>query len=118
MQPEPREQIRFIARMARQVYERSWDVVEILRAAGSADPDAAAAWREADRPGQQAQAPFIQALRDKGYLRPGLEQKEAANLVWALAGPDLYRMLVIESSWNSERYESWLADTLAFQLLA
>jgi AcrR family transcriptional regulator len=117
IQPEPRAQIRLIARMARQIYERSWDVVEILRAAGTADPDAAAAWREADRHARQAQAPFVQALAERGHLRASLDRREAADLVWALSGPDVYRLLVVDSGWSGDRYESWLAITLVFQLL-
>jgi AcrR family transcriptional regulator len=118
VQPDSRGQLRLAARLARQIYARSWDVVEILRAAGTADPYAAAAWHEADQRAREAQAPLIHALRDSGNLRPGLNEKEAADLLWALCGPDVYRLLVIDSSWSGDRYESWLGDTLNDQLLS
>jgi hypothetical protein len=32
--------------------------------------------------------------------------------VWALSSPEIYLLLVEESAWTSEQYESWVADTL------
>jgi hypothetical protein len=32
-------------------------------------------------------------------------------------GRDIYRMLVRERGWSSQKYEHWLADTLVLSLL-
>ena len=31
---------------------------------------------------------------------------------WAVASPEIYLLLVDESGWTSEQYETWAADTL------
>jgi AcrR family transcriptional regulator len=48
-------------------------------------------------------------------LRSGLDEKEARDLLWTLTGRDIYRMLVIERKWSSERHEKWLSDTPCVQ---
>ena len=44
----------------------------------------------------------------------------ATDLAWAMAGPDLYRKLVLEQGWTGNTYECLLADVLvaALPLLA
>jgi hypothetical protein len=51
-------------------------------------------------------------------LRPEVRERDAADLIHALMSPELYQLLVVDRHWNSERYERWLANTLADQLLA
>jgi len=53
-----------------------------------------------------------------GALRPGLRERDAADLIHALMSPELYRLLVVDRGWTPQRYQQWLATTLADQLLA
>jgi hypothetical protein len=57
-------------------------------------------------------------LARAGALRPKLRQRDAADIIHALMSPEVYRMLVIDRGWSSERYERWLAAILVDQLLA
>jgi hypothetical protein len=56
-------------------------------------------------------------LHDLGALRPGLEVDRAADILWTLNHPDLWRLLVTDRGWTSEAYETWIADTACAQLL-
>lgn len=56
-------------------------------------------------------------LRDKGGLRPGLDLDAAAETVWALASPELFRMVTQSAGWSKERFAGWLAEILAASLL-
>jgi prophage antirepressor-like protein len=56
-------------------------------------------------------------LLGKAKLRAGLDTEAAADIVWVMNDPGLYRMLVHERGWTPERFESWLAETLQRQLL-
>jgi TetR/AcrR family transcriptional regulator, regulator of cefoperazone and chloramphenicol sensitivity len=109
--------LRITAQFARAAYDRSWDIIEVMRGAGLADPEIAEAWRIADARARSAQAVLLAALVERGALQPHLTQAEAADVVWSLAGPDLYRLLVVESGWTSDRYQDWLADALVRLLL-
>jgi hypothetical protein len=51
-------------------------------------------------------------------LRPSIRAQDAGDIIHALASPELYHLLVVDRSWSPERYERWLAEALAGQLLA
>jgi hypothetical protein len=57
-------------------------------------------------------------LASSGALRPGLEERDAADILHALASPEVYGLLVTERGWSGERYETWLTTILGEQLLA
>jgi hypothetical protein len=50
-------------------------------------------------------------------LRSEVRERDAADLIHALMSPELYRLLVVDRGWKTERYERWLAETLVDQLL-
>jgi hypothetical protein len=51
-------------------------------------------------------------LRDAGRLQPELDHATARHIFWMLTDRDVYRMLVRERGWSSQKYQDWLADTL------
>ena len=61
---------------------------------------------------------MIISLRDAKRLRLGLNHQTARDIFWMLTGRDVYRMLVRERGWSSQKYQDWLADTLVLGLLA
>jgi AcrR family transcriptional regulator len=54
----------------------------------------------------------VDALAGKDGLRPGLSREEAADLVFALGGPEVYHLLVGIRGWSPQRFEAHLADLL------
>lgn len=59
----------------------------------------------------------MQFVAKQRSLTTGLTTSEAYDILWAFTGRDLYRMLVIERKWTSEKYEKWLAQHLIKNLL-
>jgi AcrR family transcriptional regulator len=59
---------------------------------------------------------LVDALTANGPLR--VPPDEAVETVWALASPELYRLLTEARGWSRARYCGWLADSLAALLLA
>ena len=47
---------------------------------------------------------LVGALSCKTPIRPGLTPQRAADVLFVLLGPDLYRTLVIERGWTSEEW--------------
>ena len=45
-------------------------------------------------------------------LRPRLDAAAAADIVWTLFGPGVFRLLVVECGWPGDRYETWLVGEL------
>jgi hypothetical protein len=65
----------------------------------------------------ERQERMIDSLRDAKRLRADLSYRAARDILWTLTGSDVYRMLVRERGWSSQRYQDWLADTLVRTLL-
>jgi AcrR family transcriptional regulator len=95
---------------------RSSDVYRILSSASGSDPAAAALLAEYQRARGVGQRRIARALARARALRPGLRERDAADLIHALMSPELYRLLVVDRGWSPGRYEEWLGRTLTEQL--
>ena len=60
---------------------------------------------------------IVTSLEDRFGLRAGLDIERATDLLMMLAGTGIYRTLVLDYEWPLDEYRSWLAATLAEQLL-
>lgn len=116
--PDPRVQLAGLAGIVRQVNGRAAPAHPLLVRAADSDPEAARLLAHYDRDRQQGQGQFARALAEAGTLRPGLTERDAADIIHALASPEMYRLLVTERGWSPDRFERWLAGTLITQLTA
>lgn len=117
-EPEPALQLaRFVAFVV-QLNIRVAPLYRILIGAADTDPGAAALVDTLGRQRQQGQSVIARALAGAGALRPGLRERDAADVIHALLSPELYRLLVLDRGWTSERYQQWLTETMIHQLLA
>lgn len=116
-EPDPRRRARILARETRPILERSAGLLMALRDAASADPELAETWAEVNRLMLEDHAAFARALARGGALRAGLTPGGAADLIWALASPEVYDRLVRRRGWSPERFEAWLADAIERLLL-
>ncbi len=115
--PDPHRQLAGFAGICRQINARIAPAYQILAGAAGADPEAAALLAGYTRQRQQGQGQIARSLARVGALRPGLKQRNAADIIHALMSPEVYRLLVSDRGWAPERYERWLADILTSQLL-
>jgi AcrR family transcriptional regulator len=96
---------------------RGRPLFDVITSAAEADPELAAKRDEMHRTRYHNLRTFVRALAAAGPLRDGLDETDAAATVWALAGPDMHRMLVDGLGWSQRRYVAWLRDTLEAALL-
>ena len=116
--PDPKNKIAGFAALLCDVMARTAPVHRILADAARSDEDAAALLAEIARQRQKGQRGIARSLaRGKG-LQPGLKERDAADIIHALASPEVYGLLVLDRRWNAERYETWLRAILIDQLLA
>ncbi len=113
---DPHKLLAGFAGVAVTINPRSSDVYRILSSAADSDPAAAKLLADFQRQRDDGQGRIARSLAKARALRPGLREGDAADLIHALMSPELYRLLVIDRSWSLERYEEWLASTLADQL--
>lgn len=117
-EPDPRKQLLGFAGISVAINTRSADIYRMLVSAAGSDAEAAALLAEYSRRRDAGQGQIARLLARGRALRPGLNERDAADVIHALMSPELYRLLVIDRSWALGRYEQWLAEALAAQLLA
>lgn len=114
---EPAALLAGFVRLTVQVNERVAPLYRILVSAAGSDPGAAALLDELTRQRQRGQRGIARALAEAGALRPDLRERDAADVIHALMSPELYRLLVVDRAWKTERYERWVTGLLVDQLL-
>jgi hypothetical protein len=114
---EARTQLLHLVSFSCRFFARAADIIEIARGAGSTDEDLSALWREGEERRLRGQRPLMAAWSRSGALRNGLSAAEALDILWAMTGPDHYRLFVVERKWSAERYQAWLGEMLQQLLL-
>lgn len=106
------------AAMAREINERILPLVTVLLAqatTGDAElREFAETIQREHTAGTQRMAGHI---AERFGLRPGLDAAAATDVIWALTGPELTNRLINGRGWSWDRYQAWLAVTLADMLL-
>jgi AcrR family transcriptional regulator len=115
---DPKNQIVGFCALVRGVMARAGPVHRILADAARSDQDAASLLTEIARQRHEGQRRIARSLALLGALRPGLRERDAADIIHALASPEVYGLLVFDRGWSGERYEKWLRSILIDQLLA
>jgi len=113
---DPVQLLTGFARVTSAINQRTNDVYRVLTSAAGSDPAAAELLGEIKQQRDQGQGQIARSLSRASALKPGLRQRDAADLIHALMSPEVYRLLVGDRGWTAERYEEWLATTLTQQL--
>lgn len=116
--PDPTGQLAGFVTFTAQLNARIAPLYWILVSAAGADPDAAVLLDELTRQRQQGQRVIAHALSTAGVLQPELQEQDAADVIHALLSPELYRLLVLDRGWKTDRYQRWLTRTITGQLLS
>jgi AcrR family transcriptional regulator len=114
---DPKEQLARFAALLREVMARAAPMHRILADAARSDEDAASLLPQLGRQRQEGQRRIARSLARSDALRAGLREREAADVIYALASPEVYGLLVFDRGWSAERYEKWVNAILVDQLL-
>jgi hypothetical protein len=114
---DPKNQLAGFAALLREVMARVGPVHRILTDAARSGEDAASLLAEIARQRHEGQRRIARSLARSGALRPGLRERDAADIIHALASPEVYSLLVFDRGWSGAGYEKWLRSILTDQLL-
>lgn len=114
---DPRQQLEMFAQDISTILERVSPVFEILRLAAKTEPDIANLLQKLLGERMHNMEVFVQSLSKHDPLREGLAEAQAAEIVWTLTSPEVFRLLIVDRGWSSEQYSQWLADALIRLLL-
>jgi AcrR family transcriptional regulator len=115
--PDPRRKLARFAAHTMKIAPRAARLETEVRSAARGDDEIARLLKLTDTIFYRGLVALAELLATDGALKPGLEPERAADIIFALAAPDLYVRLVAGRRWPPIRYQRWLAATLAELLL-
>ncbi|MBY6387383.1 TetR/AcrR family transcriptional regulator [Rhodococcus erythropolis] len=111
--PHPLGQLRIQVHHGRLILERTADILLALRAAASADEDAARLWQINRTQRRTVQEHLMVGIVEKA---PTVDLETAVNVALTLLSPETYTDLVVGAGWTGQKYEEWVVNTLAATL--
>jgi AcrR family transcriptional regulator len=112
---DQRKQIELFAKFIAGISTQLRPVFEILRTASAVEPEMASVFEEMDRFRMNNMQTYAKWIAARGPLR--VSTRRAGEIIWAVASPDVGRMLCDELGWTQTQHARWLADTLSRTLL-
>lgn len=113
----PKKRLTITSKLARQIYDAEKELMDILRGASVVAPEFKELEEEREQRRYERQGEYVKKLLKDKTLAKGLTLEKARDILWALTGRDLYRMLVVNKGWTSDEYEKWLSKLLIESLL-
>lgn len=102
--------LRASAKIARHIYDAEKELMVILCGASVVAPEIKELEQEREQRRYKRQGDGL-----KSWIK-GPALQNARDTLWALTGRDIYRLMVLERGWSSDKYEKWLAELLVTTL--
>lgn len=114
---DPRQQLRLFAADIATILERVAPVFEVMRLASKTEPDIADLLDNILGQRLRTMEALAGHMAERGALRAGLDVAPAAETIWTLSSPEIFRLLTGDRGWTREQYVQWLGDALMRLLL-
>lgn len=114
---DPVRQLAASVAFDRRLFERSADLLVVLRDAARTEPELAATRREGPRRGDEARLRVFSTWRP-GTLRSGLDPARAVDVYAAICSLDGYLELTAERGWTGDDVQEWWTGAITRELLA
>src|SRR5690606_36636166 len=85
-------------------------ILKVLRSAAAVDPDLAAVHAEMEGYRLAHMTAVAGWLAARSPLR--VPTRQAGEIIWAIAGPDVARLLCDRPGWTESQHADWIRDTL------
>jgi AcrR family transcriptional regulator len=110
--PDPRQRVRRLVPLLAAALPRVEPFERVVREGARADEEIAGLARDLLQWRRANAMRIVDVLAGQDGLPPGLSREEAADLVFALGGPEVYHLLVGIRGWSPEQFDTHLADLL------
>jgi hypothetical protein len=108
---DPARKLERYAGVITDVHGRLAPLFVALRDASATEPEAREVWQTINERRATNMIAFAGELRDASGLRDDLSVRDAADIIWTTASPEIYLLFTIDRRWPPQRFERWLADT-------
>ena len=114
---DPVEMIALTSHVARAIYSSESSDLGLLRSASGFSPALRKIEQEFEQTRYEMQKERLQRLFAAGRARKDISFDEARRIMCMYTSREVYRMLVTEGGWTSDRYQEWLSQTLVAALV-
>lgn len=113
----PRRLLRALGALTTEIAPRIAPLLLLLSNAGDGDSALAGLRSELESARLMRMSHVARGLAAKAQLREGQSVERAADIMWTLSSPELYRLLVVTRGWTPERYGEFVGESLVDALL-
>lgn len=113
---DPPRQLREVIAFTGRLYAAGFDLIDLARTVSGVEPDLERMWQAGEQRRYKANSQLVSEWARSGALRPGLSARTATDLLWALGGPDTFRLLIKERGWSERRRVERLSNMLELML--
>jgi AcrR family transcriptional regulator len=110
--PDQRERARRLVTVLSAALPRVEPFERVVREGARADEEIAGLARDLLRWRRAHVVRIVDVLAGEDGLRSGVTREEAADLLFALGGPEVYHLLVRIRGWSPEQFDTHLTDLL------
>ena len=114
---DPRRLLQLFAADIAPILERVAPIFEVVHVAAKSEPLIADLRQKLLAQRRRNMTHVVQHLANHGPLRDGLTEGQAADIVWTLTSPEVFRLLREDRAWSQKQYIEWLIDSLSRLLL-
>jgi len=116
-EPDPERQLSMFADHMWEILERVAPLFEVADHAAAVEPEIKSLRQQLLQGRLEGMRVLVRGLASQGRLRAGVSEEEAAQTVWALTAPQLFRLLTKDLGWERDRWSAWAAEMLSRSLL-
>jgi AcrR family transcriptional regulator len=114
-EPDQRRQLHLFARDIAALSSRVRPIYEVLRTASAVEPEVREVFTETEHQRLANMRRLASWLAARGRL--AMDRERAARTIWALASPEVARMLCDVGGWTERQHAAWLEEVLVATLL-
>jgi AcrR family transcriptional regulator len=114
---DPREALAAHLKGATDLMNRAGDLILVGDALPGVDPGLERTVTRGNEAAYELNLKLAQRFEARGELRPGLSAADAADIMYTLSSPGVFRTLRRMRRWSQRRYYEWVLATVTQQLL-
>ncbi len=114
---DPREALAAHLKGATDLMNRAGDLILMGDSVPGVDPGLELMVTRGNQAAYELNLKLAQRFHDRGELRPGLSAAEAADIMYTLTSPGVFRTMRRMRRWSQRRYYEWVLSTATQQLL-
>jgi AcrR family transcriptional regulator len=115
---DPREALASHVRMNTDLMNRAGELILMGDTLPGVDPGLARLVSRGNQAGYELNLRLTERFAERGELRPGLDAEAAADILFTLSSPGVFRTLRRMRRWSQQRYYEWVLQCAIQQLLA